>query len=100
MLTKDDVQRLARAGRVAPDPSYHANQKSIKFKTLAAALEWCNEVRVDNRKDAAGKPRHPSGYVAWGQTWEPRKYRVDFNLGTDTSGEQMILIVTGMELPS
>ncbi|MHB8586329.1 MAG: hypothetical protein ACYDDF_10910 [Thermoplasmatota archaeon] len=92
MITREHVIDLARTGRVAPSPTFHARSShGVRFDTLAQQLLFTFEVRKGVR------PEHPNGYVAFTQNWGREVYRVDFDLLTDAGG-QTILIVTGWKV--
>ncbi len=97
-MDTEKVKTLARRGRVAPDPSYHAYQHEVKFRDAAFALTWCYRVEKDERLDDDGSFRHPNGYVAWCDYKAGRELRVDLNVERLDDGE-LLLIVTAMEVP-
>lgn len=97
MVSSEDVQKLARRGRVAPHPSYHAHQHTVRFDEIVAGLGWCMRVEGDDREDAEGTPRHPDGYVAWCPYKGTRVLRVDFDIQQRDDGD-LILVVTAFEV--
>lgn len=92
-LTPKDVQELARAGHVAPHPKWHGRvAHGVKLEAAVTALCWCFKVERDRR------PGHPDGFVAFGRTWAGDVYRVDFNLGKDLAGQDIMYLVTAMKM--
>ena len=89
MLTNEQVQTMAKLGRVKPDPSYHAWQHFVGWEDIVYALQNCYWVDKDTRPD------QQRGYVAWGHLCMTRRLRIDFNLATDDDG-QLMLVVTAM----
>ncbi len=88
MLTHEDVVEMARGGRVAPAPNFHARSAhGATFERLAQALLFTFRVNKDPR------PEHPDGYIAIARKWGGDTYRIDFNVATDAHGG-LILIVT------
>ena len=81
MITREEVVGLARAGRVAPAPGFHARSAhGATFAGLARQLLFTFELRKDPR------PEHPDGYIAITQNWGGEVYRVDFDLATGPDG--------------
>lgn len=96
-LTAQRVSDLANRHRVARDPKYHAREHHVDFPTVVAALSECHRVFPDERRDEAGRLRHPLGYLAWCFLEGRRQLRVDFNFA-ETEGGALILVVTAMEI--
>lgn len=91
VLTTHAVQQIARSGRVAKHPDYHAGNHGLGFADLVAVLSRCERVAPD--------PRHPGkpAYWAWGADWRG-DYRIDFDLYELPHG-RTILVVTAMRIP-
>lgn len=99
-LTVQEVRRLALAGRVVPDPDYHAHVHGIRFKTILRLLPHVFRVVEDHRRDRLGRLRHPHGHICWTQDQTGDAYRIDFNLHHGTQDDDdSILVVTAMHLP-
>lgn len=84
-LTPGDVQALAREGRVAKAPNYHASDHNLRFDTLVMALCWCYGVR--------DLGEHPGSFRAQAINWGKERFEIDFVLGETVEGD-VILIVT------
>lgn len=97
MVSVEDVQQLARNGRVAPHPAYHAHQHAIRFDEVVTALAWCLRVEEDDRTGEEGSLEHPDGYLAWCPYKGTRVLRVDFALQQREDGD-LILVVTAFEV--
>ncbi len=82
---------------MAPHPTYHAHQHSIRFEEIVAGLQWCHRVEEDERDGNEGYRRHPQGYVAWCPYRGTRVIRVDFDLQEREDGD-LILVVTAFEV--
>lgn len=89
MPTHAEVIELARTGRVAPAPNFHARSAhGATFEKLAQALLFTFRVEADQR------PEHPGGFVALARNWGGETHRIDFNMAKDAQGD-LIMIVTG-----
>ena len=93
-----DVRRICIAGRVGQDVTYHADLHHLPFRQVEILLANCSHVVPDKRVDERGALRHPAGFVAFCQNYRREVFRVDFNLGEDDDGNQLILVVTAMQL--
>lgn len=96
-MEAEEVRRLALAGRIAPDPAYHAHQHGLRFADVAAALAHCFRIEEDPRLDEDGHRLHPDGFLAWCAFTRGRVLRVDLNI-QDREDGRLLLPVTAFEV--